>query len=61
MNTIIYCNLKSTFKANHMQNAIVTKMVKLYVNYHINPLFDKHNSAHLQKPNPHVGMKKKKK
>jgi hypothetical protein len=58
-NVIMIYNLKSKAKAKYMQNAIITKLIGLYVDYHVNPLFDKHNSIYSQKPNSHVDMKNK--
>lgn len=53
---IMYNNLSSS--STYIPNAIMTKLITLYLDFQINPLFDNTNFGD-QKPNPHIGKKKK--
>lgn len=55
-NIIVYNTLSS--KSNYIQIAIISKLVTLYLDFNINPLFDALNFGD-QKPNPHISKKKK--
>jgi hypothetical protein len=56
---IIFAISKS--KSDYMKNEIIKKLTTLYLDYHINPVFDSQNSTNMQKPNPHIEKKKKQK
>jgi hypothetical protein len=53
---IVFNNLSS--KSNFVPTAVVTKLITLYLDFLINPLFEMSNFGE-QKPNPHISKKKK--
>lgn len=57
MNKVIVYNGLSS-KSNYIPNAIITKLITLYLDFQINPLFDAIIFCD-KKPNPHVSRKKK--
>lgn len=55
---IIYNNLSS--KSTYISNAIITKLITLYIDFKLNPLFEA-TQFNDQKPNPHISKKTKNK